>query len=54
MQRESGLLQTLTTILVLNKTLIIGGGLEPHPVNLFPMKRSIIGNGGLGVRHVEV
>ena len=54
MRRESGLLQTLTTILVMNKTLIIGGDLEPHPVNLFLMKRSIIGYDGLGVRHVKV
>ena len=54
MRKESGLLQTLMTILVMNKTLIIGGGLEPHPMNLFLMKRSIIENDGLGVCHVEV
>ena len=54
MRRENRLLQTLTTILVMNKTLITGGGLEPHPVNLFLMKRSIIRNGSLRVCHVEV
>ena len=36
------------------KTLIIGGDLEPYPMNLFLMKRSIIENDGLGVCHVEV
>ena len=35
MQRESGFLQTLTTILVMNKTLSIGGGLEPPPSESF-------------------
>ena len=54
MQRESGFLQTLTTILVMNQMLIVGKGLEPHPVNLFIMKRSITGNSGLGVHHVKV